>query len=94
MSVIRDILDVFGVSQTPWVMRIYIVLLLIFVGLLVGVMNDIPDKAPKDHHTMQVFDLAMDSIKIILGAVIGSLSMAAQWRWGAGAARDPADGGE
>jgi hypothetical protein len=82
MSAIRDILDTFGIRATPWVIRIYIVLLLICVGLLVFALNEIPPTEAQDHPATRLFDFAMDSFKIVLGAVIGSLSMAAQRRWG------------
>jgi hypothetical protein len=72
---IVQLADIFGIRQTPWIIRVYIVLLLICVGLIVGASTDLPAKE-------KLFDFGMDSFKLVLGAVIGSLSMAAQTKWG------------
>lgn len=84
---IRDILDAFGIRQTPWVMRVYLVLLLICVGLMVAAVFR-PDAGVTADGGLagELFEIAKDSFKIVLGAVIGSLSMAAQKQWGGGAA--------
>lgn len=82
MFVIRDILDAFGIRQTPWVMRVYLVLIIVCVALIFGALSEIPSTNVDGHPATRLFDFAMDSFKIVLGAVIGSLSMAAQRQWG------------
>lgn len=79
MSLIKDILDRLGVGSAPWVIRAYITVLIICAVLLAfGVMQ-----SPGNTAADRLVDLMVDSFKIVLGAIIGALSMAAQARWGA-----------
>lgn len=80
----KDILDAFGIRSTPWVMRIYLSLLLVCVGLMLYAVAQTPANPSADHPAVKLLTLAMDSFKIVLGAVIGSLSMAAQKQFGQG----------
>jgi hypothetical protein len=90
MSVITDIADAFGLRQTPWVVRTYIALLLVCaVLMLFALING--GAQPRDGHK-QLMSLAIDSFKIVLGACIGSLSMAANQQWGGRSSRRGATG--
>ncbi len=71
------IMESFGLKKMPWVIRVYI-LLLVFMGalLLVGA------GFPAGEVNPELFSLADDGLKLVLGAVLGSLSMATQKEWG------------
>jgi hypothetical protein len=82
------LVDLFGIRQTPWVIRAYIVLLFACFGLMIlGMKSD-------THAGEQVLSLAMDSFKTVLGAVIGALSMAASHRWGSQDSGNSVSGGK
>ncbi len=68
----------------PWFIWIYLAVLVLCVAIIFGSLPLIPENLDKKHPAMRLFDLGVDSFKIILGAVIGSLSIAAQRQWPAG----------
>jgi len=84
MSPFDRFLNLFGIHNMPWVIRAFILLLVVFVGLLVFAVYRTPDGLPdnSNHPAVKLFAIAADSLKIVLGAIIGSLSLAAQKTWG------------
>jgi hypothetical protein len=88
MSFITEIADIFGIRSTPWVIRVYLVLVAVCIGVMVFALGHVPDGAGPEQPAAKVLALAMDSFKIVLGAVIGALSMAAQHRWGSAPANE------
>ena len=81
----RGILGVFGLEKMPWIIRVYLFLFLVlvllllvaglnarFLGLEFSVMPETGGK---------IFTVASESLKVVLGALLGSLSMAATRQW-------------
>ena len=79
MSIITEMSSALGIRQTPWVLRMYLTLLLACMALMIFTMMQRPGV---DDPARQVLTLSIDSFKIVLGACIGALSMAAQHTWG------------
>jgi len=78
-----------GLAKMPWVVRAYIFLLLVFTFLLVfsamdtglsgaGATREVIESLPRT----KLFSLASDGLKTVLGALLGSLSLAAERRLG------------
>jgi hypothetical protein len=80
MNIIREISEAVGLRQTPWVIRAYITLLGACIALMVFALLQAGGSAGASAD--KVLTLSMDSFKIVLGACIGSLSMAASATWG------------
>ncbi|MEM5373314.1 hypothetical protein V4C53_46310 [Paraburkholderia azotifigens] len=78
----KEMLDAFGIRRMPWVMRVYLVLFLVCVGLMLYAVSQTPASPTADHPAVKLLSLATDSFKIVLGAVLGSLSMAAHKQFG------------
>jgi hypothetical protein len=78
---IRDILDQFNISNLPWVIRVYIFFIGAFLILLV--VSSICAHHPPDDKDLWVrlFTICSDAFKLVLGAVLGSLSLAAEAIW-------------
>ena len=74
------IMESFGIGGMPWIMRVYLLLFLSTIGLLlapgVNFLNFSADLQA------EIVGTATDALKVIVGAVIGSLSIAAQKNWG------------
>jgi hypothetical protein len=70
----------FGITEMPWVVRVFLLLLLIFAGLLIFSVYRTPDgfQDISTHPAVKLFAIAADSLKVVLGALIGSLSLAAE----------------
>lgn len=83
MSLFESFLATLGIQKMPWIIRVFLILLLIFAGLLIFSVTRTPDNLVQnsDHPAVKLFALAADSMKIILGALIGSLSLAAERTW-------------
>ncbi|MEE9128977.1 MAG: hypothetical protein V3T84_03095 [Phycisphaerales bacterium] len=93
MSGFTEILETFGLTRMPWVIRAYFLLLLITVGLLIFAVVQAPSDGTNDNHpAVTLFVLAGDALKVVIGALLGSLSMAAQQRWGKQSESGPAAG--
>jgi len=82
MNLIEKLLDHFGIRSTPWVMRVYLVILFICIAMMVFAVVQTPTAATADHPAVKLMSLATDSFKLVLGAVIGGLSMAVQKEFG------------
>jgi hypothetical protein len=94
MNSIERLLDHFGIRSTPWVMRIYLVLLLTCIAMMVFAVFQTPTAATADHPAVKLMSLATDSFKLVLGAVIGGLSMAVQKEFGHKRSSPRTDGDE
>lgn len=84
MNLFDRLLAIFGVERMPWVIRVYLLLFLIVLGMLLYSATYMPaELADNAHHPMQrLFEFSLDLLKIILGALLGSLSLAASHFWG------------
>jgi hypothetical protein len=78
------ILLAFGIDRMPWVIRVYLVLFVLCGALLLFSVLRAPDNLPTDldHPAIKLFALASDMLKLVVGALLGSLSMAATHKWG------------
>ncbi len=75
----KSILDQFGIGEMPWIMRVYVLLFLSAIALIL-----LPGMAIfkfPDATVLEIVGIGKDALKIITGAVIGSLSMAGQKEW-------------
>jgi len=76
----KTIFDNFGIGKMPWIMRVYLLLylsamvLILFPGLM---FSSFPPEIMQE-----IVSTGKDTLKIVTGAVIGSLSMAGQKEWG------------
>jgi hypothetical protein len=81
MKTFTRTLDALGIRAMPWVTRAYLALFILLVFLLlVAVIGPIREGPLPG----RLFDLAADGLKTVLGAVVGSLSVAGR-RGGKGA---------
>lgn len=100
MNLFDRLLAMFGVERMPWVIRVYLLLFLIVLGMLIYSASNVPAEfAENASHPMQrLFEFSLDLLKIILGALLGSLSLAATHLWGnpsrSPAQRSESDGSE
>jgi hypothetical protein len=75
------VLDVF-VQGFPWVARAYLGLILVFIAVMVFVIFKQGNTAlPDTDLRVQLFKLCSDGLKTVLGALMGSLSLAAENMW-------------
>jgi hypothetical protein len=73
MSIITDIADLFGIRNMPVAARVFLLLFLIFTGLLVfAVMQGTTNNANAD----KLFSVSTDGLKTVLGAIVGSYTTA------------------
>jgi len=95
MNLFDRLLAMFGVERMPWVIRVYLLLFLIVLGMLIYSATNVPAEfADNARHPLQrMFEFSLDILKIILGALLGSLSLAASHLWGK-PTRSPAPRGE
>jgi hypothetical protein len=82
-SPIDRLLASFGIHKMPWIMRVYLLLFTILIGVLLFAASKAPANLQDGslHPLAKLFDIAADSLKIVLGALLGGLSMAAQRQW-------------
>ncbi len=69
-----SLLEQLGVGKMPWVIRAYFFLTIVLVALLLVAVNSGPDNTLG----ASLFSLATDLLKLVIGALLGSLSMAAR----------------
>ena len=70
------------IERFPWVARIYFLLILLFSGILIWTTAHEGARTPADNElTVKLFNLSADGLKTVLGALIGSLSLAAESIW-------------
>ena len=86
MNIFDTIERAFGLGRLPWVIRVYILILVVFAGLLIfSVVQTSAVAAPAESNlAVKLFGLAADGLKTVLGALIGSLSLAGERYWGRG----------
>jgi hypothetical protein len=76
-----SILDQLGIRSTPWVIRVYLALFLCLLLVLVFTSKTPPSPLSRDAvealPSTKLFALAADGLKTVLGALLGSLSVAA-----------------
>jgi hypothetical protein len=80
-------INTLGIGDLPWVIRAYLTLFIICAGLLVfsalkGSPSNLTPEAVANLPSTKLFNLAADAKKTILGALIGSLSLAATKEFG------------
>src|SRR5262245_33896683 len=85
----REWMDTIRRSRTPWIIFVYTGLVLLFSGLLVfGTLNSPTPKNAEELELFaklppaQLFTVAAEMLKVVVGAMLGSLSMAATAQWG------------
>jgi NAD/NADP transhydrogenase beta subunit len=77
MTVLGELLKASGIHKMPWVVRAYLTL----IGLLV-ILILIAQLKPDTQIANSIMSIAAESFKIVLGAFVGSLSMAASRQFG------------
>ncbi len=84
MNLFDRLLAMFGVERMPWVIRVYLLLFLIVLGMLIYSATNVPAEFAENarHPLQRLFEFSLDLLKIILGALLGSLSLAATHLWG------------
>ncbi len=76
----KTMLEAFGVGEMPWVIRAYLFLTISLLLMLLIVLM-LPTKA--DVTLLGKFvDLVLDLVKLLVGAFLGGLSLAAERRLG------------
>ncbi|HVG06169.1 MAG TPA: hypothetical protein VNM67_00525 [Thermoanaerobaculia bacterium] len=68
----RDFFSMLGLSDLPWVARVYLVLVVVFAVLLL--LSSVPALA------VHLVPVASDGLKMVLGALLGALSQAEEVR--------------
>ncbi len=81
LSKFETILNAFGVGKMSWIIRGYLLLFLICVALLIFAVIRTPDNLPanSEYPAQNLFTLASDTLRLILGELMGSPSLAAEW---------------
>jgi len=84
MNLFDRLLAMFGIERMPWVIRVYLLLFLIVLGMLIYSATNVPAEFVENarHPLQRMFEFSLDLLKIILGALLGSLSLAASHLWG------------
>jgi len=82
----------FGVSRFPWIIQVYLFVFVIFGFVLlaatyISVFHSSSDVSDPKSLLAQLFSISSDGLKLVLGALLGSLSMAADRVWGSGEGR-------
>src|SRR5689334_4398941 len=76
-------LDHWGIGKMPWVVRVYLFLFVFLISLLAFTVIRITDVTSATPNILnQLYSFTTDSLKLVLGALLGSLSMAAEKTWG------------
>ena len=80
-SVTHRILDVF-IEGFPWVARAYLGLILAFGATMIFlIFKQGSGPLPDTDLRVQLFKICSDAMKTVLGALMGSLSLAAEGMW-------------
>ncbi len=79
--IVLIILDIFGIRYMPWIVRFYFALLLMFVVLASFASKEATDLAANSG-AVNLYRIASHAIELILGAILGALSMAVKRTWG------------
>lgn len=73
-SKLNRTLDFFAVGGMPWIVRVYLFLFLILVIIAALSGSRLPEQE-------KLFNFSADALKIVLGALLGVLSLAANQTW-------------
>ena len=73
-NIADKIIYTLAIMNMPWVIRVYIFLILVIVGILLVVFL----QGNPNQFGEPLFALASDALKTVLGALIGALSMAGE----------------
>jgi hypothetical protein len=69
-------------GNLPWVVRVYVTLVIIFTIVLVWAATHQGSEVLADGDLrVRLFGIAADSLKTVIGALLGSLSLAAEAVW-------------
>ncbi len=78
----KTILEAFGINKMPWFIRVYLLLFFVFCALLIFSVlvstNSVIKDYSEENPAIKLFSLSMDGLKIILGALMGALSLAVE----------------
>jgi hypothetical protein len=91
MATIQDhILRTLTGAGFPWVARIYFVLIVLFGSVMVWTTTHAGGNAvlPDTDLRVRLFNVSSDALKTVLGALMGSLSLAAEALWKTSKAKD------
>jgi hypothetical protein len=70
-----------GIRDMPWVIRVYLTLFIVFAFALIYAAIHAPSNVSRDVvealPITKLFNIAADGMKTVLGALLGSLSLAA-----------------
>lgn len=84
-SALARIVDTLTGGGLPWVARIYFLLIVLFGAVLIwsaAASHQVsPDKLVESDLYVRLFTLSSDGMKTVLGALLGSLSLAAEAIW-------------
>jgi hypothetical protein len=82
MNLMESLVYLLAGRGLPWVARIYFLLIILFGGIVVWVASQAGgQELPDSDLRVQLFSLAADGLKTVLGALIGSLSLAGEALW-------------
>lgn len=76
----KSMMEHFGILTMPWIIRVYLFMFLATIMLILLPGLNIFNYS--ESTISEIVGIGKDALKIIIGAVIGSLSMAAQKEWG------------
>ena len=74
-------LDAFGVEKMPWVIRVYLLLFFAFMVMLLTPLFSGFQSTVNNDAVALITSIAADGLKLVLGALLGSLSIAAEAQW-------------
>jgi hypothetical protein len=75
------LLDTLSGRGFPWVARVYFILIVLFGAVLIWTASRSSATPVGPDLNGQLFTLMADSLKTVLGALLGSLSLAAEALW-------------
>lgn len=82
MSPFDSLVRMFGIEQMPWIIRVYLLLCIFFIILMLLPGIHFSFFSIEQAYGDKIFPIATDSLKVVIGALLGSLSMAARAQWG------------
>ena len=84
MTPFKEVSQMFGIHRMPWVIRVYLLLFIIVLIMAAYSALHIPGTLPANTVSPfeKAFEFSLDLLKLIIGALLGSLSLAATRQWG------------
>jgi hypothetical protein len=77
-------LEYFGVETMPWVIRVYILLLFAIIVVWFLSAYNVPivqEQVMENHPLVGISNAASEAFTLIIGAILGALSLAAERTW-------------